>query len=89
MLPEDANLILSQLFSDAWLDPDMPDVRLELAYDDEGAQVRILDTAGGELAAGPVGTVLDIGLLRPIPPPHGVVFRECLGHHTRRRPPIH
>jgi hypothetical protein len=67
MLPEDANLILSQLFSDAWLDPDMPDVRLELAYDDEGAQVRILDTAGGELAAGPVGTVLDIGLLRPTP----------------------
>ena len=71
MLPEEANLIRSQLFSDAWVDPDMRDVRLELAYDDEGAHVRILDAGGRELAAGPVGAVLDIGLLRltPQPPP--------------------
>ena len=71
MLPEEANLIRSQLFSGAWVDPDMRDVRLELAYDDEGAQVRILDAGGRELAAGPVGAVLDIGLLRltPQPPP--------------------
>ena len=72
VIPVDANLIRSDLFLDVWIDPDMPDVPLQLAYDDEGAQVQILDAAGRELAAGPVGTVLDIGLLRltPKPPPN-------------------
>ena len=69
--PENANLIRSELFLDAWLDPDMPDVALQLAYDDGGVEARILDAGGRELGTGPVGTVLDLGLLRltPQPPP--------------------
>ena len=43
VIPVDANLIRSDLFLDVWIDPDMPDVPLQLAYDDEGAQVQILD----------------------------------------------
>ena len=72
VLPENANLIRSDLFLDAWIDPAMPDGPLELAYDDAGALARILDATGRELAAGPVGTVLDLGLLRltPQPPPN-------------------
>ena len=84
VLPEDVNLTRSELFRDPWIDPGMPDVRLELAYDNEGVQVQILDAAGRELAAGPVGTVLDIGLLRltPQPPPNedrrfGLVIRPA------------
>jgi uncharacterized protein involved in exopolysaccharide biosynthesis len=69
LLPEDANLIRSHLFLDAWVDPELPDVRLELAYDDEGVPVQILDATGRELAAGPVGSVLDVGPLRLTPPP--------------------
>ena len=72
VLPGNTNLTRSQLFLDAWMDPDMPDGPLQLVYDDEGVQARILDAAGRELAAGPVGTELDIGLLRltPQPPPN-------------------
>ncbi len=72
VLPENTNLTRSELFLDAWMDPDMPDGPLQLVYDEEGVQARILDTAGRELAAGPVGTVLDIGLFRltPQPPPN-------------------
>ena len=84
LLPEDANLIRSQLFLDAWVDPELPDVRLELADDDEGVQVQILDATGRELAAGPVGSVLDAGPLRltPQPPPNedrrfGLVIRPA------------
>ena len=72
VLPENPNLTRSELFLDAWTDPGMPDIPLQLAYDNEGVQARILDAAGRELAAGPVGTVLDIGLLQltPQPPPN-------------------
>ncbi len=71
VLPEDPDLVRSDLFLDAWIDPAMPNVPLQLAYDDEGVRVQILDVGGRELAAGPVGTVLDIGQLRltPQPPP--------------------
>ncbi len=86
MLPEDANLVRSQLFLDAWVDPNLPDSRLELAYDAEGLQAQILDAAGMELAAGPVSTVLDLGLLRltPQPPPNedrrfGLVIHPASG----------
>ena len=72
VLPENPNLTRSELFLDAWIDPAMPNVPLQLVYDDEGVQARILDAAGQELARGPVGTVLDLGLLRltPQPPPN-------------------
>ena len=72
VLPENTNLTRSQLFLDAWIDPAMPNVSLQLVYDDEGVEARILDAAGRELARGPVGAVLDIGLLRltPQPPPN-------------------
>ena len=62
--PEDADLVRSQLFLDAWVDPAMPEAPLQLAYDDAGVQARILDAAGRELAEGPVGMVLNIGMLR-------------------------
>ena len=72
VLPENTNLTRSELFLDAWIDPAMPNGPLQLAYDDAGVQARILDAAGRELASGPVGAVLDIGLLRltPQPPPN-------------------
>ena len=72
VLPENADLVRSQLFLDAWVDPAMRDGPLQLAYDNEGVQARILDAAGRELAEGPVGMVLDMGLRRltPQPPPY-------------------
>ena len=72
LLPENANLVRSDLFLDAWVDLATPDGPLQLEYDIEGVQARILDANGGELAQGPVGTVLDMGLLRltPQPPPN-------------------
>ena len=50
----------------------MPNGPLQLVYDAQGGQAGILDAAGSELARGPVGTALDIGLLRltPQPPPN-------------------
>ena len=82
VLPENVDLVRSQLFLDAWVDPAMRDGPLQLAYDNEGVQVRILDAAGRELAEGPVGMVLDMELLRltPQPPPnedrsYGLVIR--------------
>ena len=72
VLPENTNLTRSDLFLDAWIDPAMPNGPLHLVYDIQGVQARILDATGRELARGPVGTVLDIGLLRltPQPPPN-------------------
>ena len=72
VLPENVNLVRSQLFLDAWVDPAMPDGPLQLAYDNAGVRARILDAAGREVAEGPVGMVLDMGLLRlaPQPPPN-------------------
>ena len=82
VLPENPNLVRSDLFVDAWVDPAMPDGPLQLAYDNEGLQARILDADGRELVEGPVGTVLDIEMLRltPRPPPNedrsfGLVIR--------------
>ena len=87
VLPENTNLARSQLFLDAWVDPDMPDGPLQLvAYDNAGVQARILDAAGREVAEGPVGAVLDMGLLRltPQPPPnedrsYGLLIRPTSG----------
>ena len=72
VLPENTNLTRSDLFLDAWIDPAIPNGPLQLVYDIQGVQARILDATGRELARGPVGTVLDIGLLRltPQPPPN-------------------
>ena len=72
VLPENTNLTRSDLFLDAWIDSAMPNGPLQLVYDIQGVQARILDATGRELARGPVGTVLDIGLLRltPQPPPN-------------------
>jgi len=69
--PEDSNLTRSDLFLDPWVDQAMPNVSLQLVYDNQGVEAWILNSAGTELARGPVGTVLDVGLLRltPQPPP--------------------
>ncbi len=86
LLPENANLVRSDLFLDAWVDLTMPDGPLQLEYDSEGVRARILDGNGREQAQGPVGTVLDMGLLRltPQPPPDenrlfGLVIRPTSG----------
>ncbi len=42
VLPGNTNLTRSELFLDAWMDPDMPDGPLQLVYDEEGVQARIL-----------------------------------------------
>lgn len=70
--PENSNLTRSDLFLDPWVDQTMPDVTLELVYDNQGVEAWILNAAGTELARGPVGSVLDMGLLRltPQPPPN-------------------
>ena len=70
--PENSNLNRSDLFLDPWVDQAMPNVSLELVYDDQGVEAWILNAAGTELARGRVGTVLDMGLLRltPQPPPN-------------------
>ncbi len=70
--PENSNLNRSDLFLDPWVDQVMPNVSLELVYDNQGVEAWILNAAGTELARGPVGTVLDMGLLRltPQPPPN-------------------
>jgi len=70
--PENSNLNRSDLFLDPWVDQAMPNVSLELVYDNQGVEAWILNAAGTELARGPVGTVLDMGLLRltPQPPPN-------------------
>ena len=52
VLPENADLVRSQLFLDAWVDPAMPDGPLQLAYDNESVLARILDAVGRELARG-------------------------------------
>ena len=71
ILPENANLVRSDLFVDAWVDPAMADGTFQLEYASEGSRVRLLDPAGTELAMGPVESVLDVGPLRltPRPPP--------------------
>jgi succinoglycan biosynthesis transport protein ExoP len=70
--PENSNLNRSDLFLNPWVDQAMPNVSLELVYDNQGIEAWILNAAGTELARGPVGTVLDMGLLRltPQPPPN-------------------
>ncbi len=64
ILPENTNLVRSDLFVDAWIDPTMADGTFQLAYDGAGSQAQLLDSAGREIASGPVGSVFDIGLLR-------------------------
>ena len=82
VLPENPNLVRSDLFVDAWVDPAMLDGPLQLAYDTEGVRARILDANGKELVEGPVGTVLEMEMLRLTPrsPPNeerrfGLVIR--------------
>ena len=69
--PESPNLVRSDLFLDAGVDPDTPDGSLQLVYDEEGTWVQLLDFSGVEIAAGPVGSVLDGRSVRltPRPPP--------------------
>ena len=77
LVPESPNLVRSDLFVDAWVDPAMPDGTLQLAYDSEGVRARILDPNGKELVEGPVGTVLDTEMLRltpGIPPNEDRIF---------------
>ena len=62
--PENPNLVRSDLFVDAWIDPEAPDGVLDLVYDVDGTEAQIFDGTGYFVAAGPVGTELDGGWLR-------------------------
>jgi len=71
LVPKDEGLVRSDLFHDPWIAPEMADGSLQLVYDDDGTRARLLNAAGIELASGPVGSVIDLGVLRitPQPPP--------------------
>jgi hypothetical protein len=60
----------------------MADGTFQLTYDDAGFQARLLDPAGRENASGPVGSVLDVGLVRltPQPPPEEIRVYELVIH---------
>ncbi len=61
----------SDLFDEAWVDPEAPAQSLELAYDEAGREVELRAPGEGVLARGVVGEVLDAGFVRfvPRPPP--------------------
>ena len=69
--PENPNLVRSDLFLDARVDPATPDGSLQLVYDEESTWVQLFDFSGVEIAAGPVGSALDGRSVRltPRPPP--------------------
>ena len=64
LVPENPNLVRSDLFVDAVLAPQAPGGVLDLVYNEDGTEAQIFDAEGNLLAAGPVGTELDGGWLR-------------------------
>jgi len=62
--PVDVNLVRSDLFFSAQVDPATPDGSFQLAYDEARTWVQLFDASGMEIAAGPVGNILDAGSMR-------------------------
>ena len=64
LVPENPNLVRSDLFVDVWVAPDAPDGILDLVYDADGTGAQIFDGIGNLVLEGPVGVELDGGWLR-------------------------
>lgn len=64
MVPENPNLVRSDLFVDAWIDPSTRDGVLDLVYNAEGTAAQIFDGTGNLVLEGPVGVELDAGWLK-------------------------
>ena len=64
LVPENPNLVRSDLFVDAWIAPEADDGVLDLVYDEQGTAAQIFDGIGNLVLEGPVGMDLDGGWLR-------------------------
>jgi len=93
IVPENPNLVRSDLFMDGWISPDTRDGVMDLVYDAEGTAAQIFDGTGNLVLEGPVGVDLDAGWLRlrlqlpprrgaPISPGHSQVG-GCSGRDPR------
>ncbi len=69
--PFSPDLVHSDLFQDAWVDPTAEEQELELSYDAAGETVTLSQADGSMLVSGPVGVPMNAGFLRftPRPPP--------------------
>lgn len=68
LVPSTPGLVHSDLFRDAWVDPNAEPQALELSYDAAGEAVTLRGPDGALLASGPVGVPLNAGLIRFTPP---------------------
>ena len=64
LVPENPNLVRSDLFVDTWIAPEADDGVLDLVYDEQGTAAQIFDGIGNLVLEGPVGMDLDGGWLR-------------------------
>ena len=81
LLPENPDLVRSDLFVDAWVDPGARDGVLDLVYNEEGSAAQIFDGTGKLVVEGPVGAALDGGWLRmklQMPPEESRRYRLVL-----------
>jgi len=71
LAPSSPDLVHSDLFRDAWVDPAAEAQELELTYDAAGEMVTLSQPDGSMLVSGPVGVPMNAGFLRftPRPPP--------------------
>ncbi len=69
LAPTSADLVHSDLFRNAWVDPNTSPETFELVYDDASQAVAFRRPGGPTLAAGPVGEPLDAEFIRFTPTP--------------------
>lgn len=71
LVPASTDLVHSNLFRNAWVDPRTDAESLELVYDEAGETVSFQRAGGALLGSGSVGRQLDAGFVRftPQPPP--------------------
>jgi tyrosine-protein kinase Etk/Wzc len=71
LAPASPDLVHSDLFRDAWVDPAADPGTFELAYDQEGNTVTFRQASGAMVVSGPVGVPMNAGFVRftPRPPP--------------------
>jgi len=69
LAPSASDLVHSDLFQTAWVDPETEAESFELVYDDASQAVYFRRPSGPALASGQVGETLDAGFVRFIPRP--------------------
>jgi tyrosine-protein kinase Etk/Wzc len=69
LIPTVPELVHSDLFRDAWVDPAAGEDSFELVYDDASEGVTLRRPGGAILASGTVGAPLDAGFMRFTPAP--------------------